>query len=922
MKVIIIGSRISFKFDVFKKVYIIVKSIPFICSAFALVSCGDSVPETPEEIFSAVIEVASNHTSDEDGSRSIYDGRPIIGIGRIPGLSGEMMVTAEGYMMITYHTPPAFGGDTITEFGSFKNYRLESDYWDSEKKPSFPATGNVIKADFEEKTGGRASVLTYIEFPDTFAVEISTNNYFYRTEVTLSEEKFLKVAELLKSDLPQFKGELAKYEEQKRLKAEQEEKEFLAREEAEKRRNEEKAKREEAERAALIAQKEAEEKRIREEKERELAEIARKKAEEAAKIKEEEEKQRQFALEIKTLKIDADSLPKAMRGRISSQRPSQGLRSSGGQGSTEATILRGLNWLKANQDPDGSWGSKDKDDQGNAKSSNKDAMTGMALLCFLAEGELSNSPKYGSAVGNAILFLTSTPPDKPLGGGNTGSYSHPIRTYALCEAYTMTKNESLREFAERAAIHVIKGQNENGGWAYGYGKGPAAHTDLSVTSWNIQALKAAILTGIPIDGLKESMNKAMEYVKKCQDSSGKFAYKQGMSGKASLTGAGAFSLQMGNGTPSSQAQKGLDWIVANQQQEWKEVDLYEWYYSSQACFHANGMPDGKKYWIGWSQKFQQIVCGAQASDGHWPAGAHFHGSTDIFRTTMATLMLQTPYRLRFALGEPFQVEAEKNDAAAKADKIQETGSPIAKSKTEKENQIKEIGSEGAWKKILECRESKSSTLDLSAYKLNNLESVKNLTQLTELRLTRKTYKMIDLAPLKGLSKLEVLDLGSFVPESLEQITVLPNLKEFSFLLRRGVNVLPLLKLKNIKKINIFGLGGRFRTRPLNGVEDEKGNNAYNYNTMGMIYDLSILHALRIRLPKCEISENINRDPHQVSFPEFSKKAIEEYKNLSDDEEAGKCWKDLISVLKQDNWDAIYREAKNILRHNLVPITSD
>ena len=76
-----------------------------------------------------------------------------------------------------------------------------------------------------------------------------------------------------------------------------------------------------------------------------------------------------------------------------------------------------------------------------------------------------------------------------MGAGNTSSYSHPIRAYALCEAYTMTKIPKLKEYAKRASEHIIKGQNESGGWAYGYGKGPVAHTDLSVTGWNIQALR-------------------------------------------------------------------------------------------------------------------------------------------------------------------------------------------------------------------------------------------------------------------------------------------------------------------------------------------------------------------------------------------------------------------------------------------------
>ena len=109
----------------------------------------------------------------------------------------------------------------------------------------------------------------------------------------------------------------------------------------------------------------------------------------------------------------------------------------------------------------------------------------------------------------------------------------------FAEAYTMTKIPKLKEYAKRASEHIIKGQNESGGWAYGYGKGPVAHTDLSVTGWNIQALKAAALTGIPIDGLDEAMDKAIAYTKRCQDKTGKFAYKEGSGGKPSLTGTGS-----------------------------------------------------------------------------------------------------------------------------------------------------------------------------------------------------------------------------------------------------------------------------------------------------------------------------------------------------------------------------------------------
>ena len=90
--------------------------------------------------------------------------------------------------------------------------------------------------------------------------------------------------------------------------------------------------------------------------------------------------------------------------------------------------------------------------------------------------------------------------------------------------------------------------------------------------------------------------------------------------------------------------KSKDWIIANQAKEWKQLNVYEWYYHAQACFQATGVSGGSKYWRAWNKDFQQIVCGAQASDGHWPHGKHFHGDTDIYRTTMTILMLEVYYR--------------------------------------------------------------------------------------------------------------------------------------------------------------------------------------------------------------------------------------------------------------------------------------
>ena len=119
-----------------------------------------------------------------------------------------------------------------------------------------------------------------------------------------------------------------------------------------------------------------------------------------------------------------------------------------------------------------------------------------------------------------------------------------MRTQALCEAYLITKDQKLLKYVGPAVQSIIDGQNESGGWAYQYGKGNKAHTDLSVTGWNVQAVKMASFLDLPFIGIDECIQKARAFAQKCQDSTGRFAYKMGGGGKPSLTGAGAYCLAL------------------------------------------------------------------------------------------------------------------------------------------------------------------------------------------------------------------------------------------------------------------------------------------------------------------------------------------------------------------------------------------
>ena len=243
--------------------------------------------------------------------------------------------------------------------------------------------------------------------------------------------------------------------------------------------------------------------------------------------------------------------PVTMRSMTGSRTPgSIGAATRGGAGYgdaiTEATVMKVLWWLKAKQNTDGSWG-------GGSKIAN----TGFAILTYLAHGEYPGSPSpykrdFGPTVQMAIDFLiTNLYPDKdgtPRFRGSDGNeYSFLIATYALCEAYGMTKNPNCKEAAHQCLYRIVANQSPTGGWDYKINKN-STRDDLSFMGWAIQALKAGKMAGLHPEGLQTAINKAINCLKKRNYSkSGGFTYtptSNNNGGSTGLAGVGTLAMQL------------------------------------------------------------------------------------------------------------------------------------------------------------------------------------------------------------------------------------------------------------------------------------------------------------------------------------------------------------------------------------------
>ncbi len=341
--------------------------------------------------------------------------------------------------------------------------------------------------------------------------------------------------------------------------------------------------------------------------------------------------------------------PIIMRGIYGSRNPGAigaARRQHGGNDASEAAVLRALRWLAKNQQPDGSW------------QKSKAAMTGLALLCFLAHGETPASEEFGPTVEKAIRYLVNKQTAEGwIRDGDGGSYSHPIATYAICEAYSMTKVPMVREAAERAIAIIVRGQHPNGGWDYKMAQ--TDRDDTSVMGWCAQAIKAAKMAeDIQVPGLDEAYRQSVPGFRVNYHKDGGFGYTS--PGRGGLSAVGTLCMQLMGAGNASEVSKTLElmdqWLLA-----WDSPTVpggspqYYFYYATQAMFHAGG-----SRWTRWNNIMQPEYVRAQkilskgesgyvdhrgeAQEIGWWENNDSQSDRPVMDTALATLQLEVYYR--------------------------------------------------------------------------------------------------------------------------------------------------------------------------------------------------------------------------------------------------------------------------------------
>jgi squalene-hopene/tetraprenyl-beta-curcumene cyclase len=346
----------------------------------------------------------------------------------------------------------------------------------------------------------------------------------------------------------------------------------------------------------------------------------------------------------------------------------------------QLAIDRGLQWLKAQQKPDGSWSNPDHP-----------ALTALPVVAFQREPSGQNVKSPPDFLLKAYEYLRGfAKPDGGIYGKGLSNYNTSVAMMALLNTGN-PKDEPLIEAARKfvagqQASNMAKPET-NGGFGYGpTGSSPKRqHPDLDNTLVALEALRLyeKLRPGKELAGAKDlDWQAAAEFVSRTQNlaatnkeawvseeqgNKGGFIYFPGFSnagsfepapGKTawrsygSMTYAGMLSLLYADvKRDDPRVQGALGWLKANYTLEenpgMQAQGLYYYYHLLTKGLSAAGVdtletPDGRK--IDWKREVTLKLLNLQKGDGHWVNDTgRWMESDPVLVTTYCVLALELIY---------------------------------------------------------------------------------------------------------------------------------------------------------------------------------------------------------------------------------------------------------------------------------------
>jgi hypothetical protein len=335
----------------------------------------------------------------------------------------------------------------------------------------------------------------------------------------------------------------------------------------------------------------------------------------------------------------ADSADKGLVGKRAADDPQSKVLTPDEWRRLDAAIDRAIEWLAAQQRPDGSFPTIERGQPG---------VTGLCVLAFMAHGYSPGDGRFGQQLDRATEYIVACQKQNGLVArlgpegpritqdvanaiGEPAAYNHAIGSLALSEMYGMGQPKraaQLKQVIEKSLAATLEMQRwpkdlpvDRGGWRYVTDDG-VNDSDLSITGWQLMFLRSSRNAGFPVP--QGPVDDAVAYVRRTFDKRyGSFDYVIAPTshGSRAMGGAGILALAHAGFHNSPEAQSAGKWLLAHPFDEYNGNDnsLVDRYHYS--LFNAcQGMYQlGNPYWEKFFPRVVATMLAHQNPDGSWNA---------------------------------------------------------------------------------------------------------------------------------------------------------------------------------------------------------------------------------------------------------------------------------------------------------------
>jgi hypothetical protein len=303
---------------------------------------------------------------------------------------------------------------------------------------------------------------------------------------------------------------------------------------------------------------------------------------------------------------------------------------------SDAAIEKGLKFLVGKQSRIGGW----------ADESHPTAITSLAGTALICNGSTTTQGPYAKPIRSCVDFLLSKTRRNGLIGGTREdryTYGHGFAmlflSQVLGEEEDIDRREELVDVLQRAVKFSVNAQTKTGGWGYVSSK-EDTFDEGSTTITQVQGLRGCRNAGLVVP--KEAIEKAKQYIYKCQNPDGglKYSLKSPPGDSRAAITAAALAALYNAGDYESKYIPPM-WKYCKQKLHnvnSLSSDFGFWYYTY--LYYAQVVyRQGPDVWEPFKKQLSRKILKDQEADGSWKS----EGMGDIYPTAVNLIILQLDF---------------------------------------------------------------------------------------------------------------------------------------------------------------------------------------------------------------------------------------------------------------------------------------